>query len=175
MYNFVFSRCAKYAWLASLSLLLCACSPRFDWREVTGSEQPYQVLMPAKPASMSRVVQLAGQQLSMHMLAAEAGQISFAVGSVQVAEPGQAGLIAKAMREGMLANLRAKPEQIQTLANGNIIASGSSPQGQPLKMAARFIIDGKWVYQLVAIGPEQALQDEVTDNFLQSFKVNKSK
>ena len=106
MYNFVFSRCSKYAWLASLSLLLCACSPRFDWREVTVvREQPYQVLMPAKPASMSRVVQLAGQQLSMHMLAAEAGQISFAVGSVQVADPGQAGLIAKAMREGMLANI----------------------------------------------------------------------
>ena len=153
-------------------LLLSACSPPFNWREYHGDSAPYTVLMPDKPASLSRPVELAGLKLTLTMNAAEVRGISFAVGSLQVDEPGQAGIVMQAMRNGLLANIRSQPAKAQTLADGSLIAHGSTADGRPLKMAARFVSHGNWVYQVVAIGPEQALTQELSDSFLGSFHAN---
>ena len=68
----------------ALALTLAACSPKFDWREVRGSEAPFSILLPAKPASISRELKLDGVLLKMQMTAADVDGISFAVGSGKV-------------------------------------------------------------------------------------------
>ena len=157
---------------ACLSGLLSACSPPFNWREYHGDNAPYTVLMPDKPASLSRQVELAGLKLTMTMNAAEVKGISFAVGSLRVSDPGQAGIVMQAMRAGLLANIRSQPAQVRTLADGSLSAAGSSIDGKPLKMHARFVSHGNWVYQVVVTGPEAALNQELSDNFLGSFHAN---
>jgi hypothetical protein len=120
--------------------MLLACSPQFDWREVRGSDAPFRVLMPAKPASFSRV-QLAGLTLNMQMTAADAAGVNFAVGSVRLDDPGKAGVVAEAMKDGMLKNMQGQVTQAASSPDGIVEMQGNYG-GEVVTMAARFIIRG---------------------------------
>lgn len=155
------------------SLLLCtACSPKFDWREVRGSEAPYSVLLPGKPASYSKDMQLAGVSLKMNMQAAEAGGVSFAVGSARVGTPEQAQQVLDAMRAGMIRNIRADPAAVQSASGGELEVHGTLQNGTAVLLAGRFVARGPWVYQAVVMGPEKAVSRDVIDTFMTSFKTN---
>ena len=57
--------------VAAIFIAGTGCSPNFNWREVQGTEPSYTVLLPAKPSSHSRVVDLDGLKVTMTMTAAE--------------------------------------------------------------------------------------------------------
>ena len=79
-------RAALMATLVALS----ACTPRFDWRSVRGTDAPYTILLPAKPSTHTRSVNLGGIQASMTMTAAEVDDVTFAVGSAELPDAAQA-------------------------------------------------------------------------------------
>lgn len=150
-------------------LMLLACSPQFDWREVRGSNAPFRVLMPAKPASFSREVQLAGLKLNMQMTAADAAGVNFAVGSVRLDEPGKAGIVAEAMKDGMLKNVQGQITKTADSPDGVVEVQGKLPGGEAVTMAARFIIKGSRVYQVIVIGPARQLKQDIIDTYMSSF------
>lgn len=150
-------------------LMLLACSPQFDWREVRGSNAPFRVLMPAKPASFSREVQLAGLKLNMQMTAADAAGVNFAVGSVRLDEPGKAGIVAEAMKDGMLKNVQGQITKTADSPVGVVEVQGKLPGGEAVTMAARFIIKGPRVYQVIVIGPARQLKQDIIDTYMSSF------
>lgn len=153
-------------------LMLLACSPKFDWREVSGSDAPFRVLMPAKPASFSRDMQLAGLKLNMQMTAADAAGVNFAVGSVRLDDPGKAGIVAEAMKEGMLKNVQGQVTKTAKGPDGIVEIQGKLPDGEAVTMVARFIIKGSRVYQVIAIGPAKKLNQDVIDTYMSSFKTD---
>ncbi len=57
--------------LAAFVLACTGCSPNFNWREVQGTEPSYTVLLPAKPTSHSRAIDLDGLKVTMAMTATE--------------------------------------------------------------------------------------------------------
>ena len=57
--------------IASL-LLLSACSPKFDWREVRSETASYIVALPTKPTTYTRKIDLKGIPVSMTMIASTA-------------------------------------------------------------------------------------------------------
>ena len=63
----------------SCFFLLSACSPKFDWREIRMNDAPISLLMPGKPASHARDVDLNGIKVKMQMTAVDVNQISFAL------------------------------------------------------------------------------------------------
>lgn len=150
-------------------LMLLACSPQFDWREVRGSDVPFRVLMPAKAASFSREVQLAGLKLNMQMTAADAAGVNFAVGSVRLDEPGKAGIVAEAMKDGMLKNVQGQITKTADSPDGVVEVQGKLPGGEAVTMAARFIIKGPRVYQVIVIGPARQLKQDIIDTYMSSF------
>lgn len=152
------------------SLLLCAaCSPKFDWREVRGSDAPYSVLLPGKPTSFSKELQLEGVTLNMTMQAAQARGVSFAVGSARVA-PERAVAVLAAMKAGMLRNVQGGVADAP--AGTDIEVHGKLRDGQTVLLAGRFVARGPWVYQAIVMGPEPAVSREVIDTFMTSFKTN---
>lgn len=153
-------------------LMLLACSPQFDWREVRGNDAPFRVLMPAKPASFSRDMQLAGLTLNMQMTAADAAGVNFAVGSVRLDDLGKAGVVAEAMKDGMLKNIHGQVTQVASSPDGIVEMQGKLPDGEVVTMAARFIIRGPRVYQVIAIGPAKKLKQDVIDTYMSSFKTD---
>lgn len=164
------------ALVISSAIFLVACSPKFNWREVRGTESPFTVLLPAKPASVSREMTLNGIMLNMHMTAADVDGISFAIGSAQVSDTSKIPGVLDAMQQGMLKNIHGVPEkqfaQTGTLPAKDVVAYGTLANGQPVKFVGRFVAHGTWVYQIVIIGKEKSLTPEVVDTFMTSFKTN---
>ncbi|MCU6434174.1 hypothetical protein LPB67_10375 [Undibacterium sp. Jales W-56] len=157
------------------ALLLCACSPKFDWREVRGSDAPYSVLMPAKPSSHSRSMQLEEVRLTMQMTGADAEGISFAVGSARVDDASKIPAVLAAMKSGMLNNIHGSitSEKAGSTMQGNELeARGNLQNGQPVVLAAKFVTRGPWVYQVIIMGREKAVTRDVIDTFMTSFKIN---
>lgn len=66
-----------------LLALLAGCTPGHDWREVRNSDAAFVVLMPAKPSTLTRQIDLDGVKVSMTMTAAEIDTVTYAVGSVE--------------------------------------------------------------------------------------------
>jgi len=118
-----------------ISISLSACSPKFDWREVRATDAPFSVLLPAKPASFARDMQLNGINLKMHMTAADAAGLSFALGYTKVDDPSQLASVVAAMKAGMLKNIQADKIIEEDLNNGQIVAIGKLENGQQIKLA----------------------------------------
>lgn len=160
-----------------LCIALAACSPSLNWREVRGSDAPYSVLLPAKPSSFTRTVDLNGLKVEMSMTGAEVDDMNFVVASARIADAAQREAALSTMQQAMLRNIGAErhTDRKVTLDGGipatEIEASGRAARdGRPLLLRARFAIHGERVYQAVALGPAAQLSPETAETFLSSFK-----
>ena len=159
---------------ALLVLALVACSPSLNWREVRGSDAPYVVLLPAKPTSFARPVDLGGIKVEMSMTAAEVDDVNFAVASAKISDPAQRQAALAAMQAAMLRNIGSgqHSEKAVMLKGGvpatEVVASGKAG-ATSLVLHARFAVHGERVYQAIALGPAAKLSDEAADTFLSSF------
>ncbi|NEX63841.1 hypothetical protein [Noviherbaspirillum galbum] len=161
---------------AALALFLCACSPKYDWREVRGSQPPFVVLLPGKPATHTRVVNLEGMQVSMTMTAAEVDGTAFAVTTAELPDAGKAQAVLEAMKKGMVRNIGGTVvRETDKSADGQSVveleARGQAgPGGQARVLYARFARSGQRVYQAVVLGGQQSVPPEQAETFLGSFK-----
>jgi hypothetical protein len=161
--------------------LLVACSPKYNWREVRGKDAPFVVLLPDKPVTASRDINLDGMTLSMTMTAAEVDGVTFAVGYVVLADSKQAEAALSAMKTALVRNINGmvKPSsnsQGQTAtATNDIEASGSRNSGnsiEPLLLLGHFEAKDRRAYQVIVLGNEKAVSREEAGTFLASFKLN---
>lgn len=171
-------RAAGVAAAALLCAALAGCAPELNWREVPGKDGAYSVLLPAKPATHSRSVDLDGLKVEMDMTGAAVGELSFAVASAHIPDATQRATALAAMQTAMLRNIGAdshseKPVILKGGAQATeIVASGKGLRdGRALQMYGRFAIRGERVYQAVAVGPQDALSPEAADTFLTSLSL----
>ena len=166
--------CAAFA-----GALLLACTPKFDWREVRGTGAPYSVMLPAKPASQARPINLGGTQVVMTMTAAEAGDVTFAVGTAELPDAAAARSALSAMKTALVRNIGGTIRHEKSASAGSAYATieidASGPPndatgGQPRVLLARFVAKDRRVYQLVVTGREKAVSQEAVDTFFTSFK-----
>jgi hypothetical protein len=169
----------------ALALTLSACTPKYDWREVRGTNVPFMVMMPAKPATYARPVNLDGLQVTMTMTAAEVDDVTFAIGTAELPNAANAPAALNAMKIALVKNIGGtiKSEQSSVLAQspGTVSsqidieatgAPGGNTGGQPRLLVARFVAIDKRIYQAVVVGREKAVTRDAVDTFLTSFKLN---
>lgn len=176
--------CMKAAAL-SLSCLLIACSPEFDWREIRSQHDRFQVLMPARVASMTEPVQLDDLKAPMTLHGARVRDLSFTVGAVELAaeqvarrEHAQAS-----MRAAMVRNIGGTERSHREVMVPRVDASGASRGSVPaleieatgrmkdreVTLLARFASDGDRVWQAVVLGPHP--DAEQARLFLDSLRI----
>jgi hypothetical protein len=186
----LFFRCT--ALLAAL--LLGACSPRFDFREVRGPD--FVVALPGKPQTQTREVEYAGPggpaRLTMTLISSGVGPTLFAVGTTTLPAAALAPTEVEAsvawFRDALLRNVRGKLVAAQPLAvavpGGRTLRTAQAvrAQGQPAGVstdgkagatvvAARFIVADDRLYQVVVLGAESELTPAVLDTFFDSFRL----
>lgn len=155
-------------------LVLCACQPSLNWREIHDTDGHFRIMMPGKPASASRDIVLSGIPCTMQMRGVTEEGLTFTVGWTEAHDAQQTGLLWQAMLQGMLSNIGATVPS--GTAPGTIVrATGKTPQGTDIAMHARFLIQDNYVYQIVVTGPVKQLDTAVSDHFLQSFTRDLSK
>jgi hypothetical protein len=164
--------------LAMIALLaLGACSPDYNWRESSDNGAHFIVLLPGKPASATRSVDLDGPRVDMNMTAAEAGGATFAVGTAELPDAAAASRALDAMAAALLNNIGARAQAAPTLPGATdgyartleLDAHGVAG-GRPVRLVARLAARGKRVYQLLVLGEEKAITDENIETFFASFK-----
>lgn len=158
--------------------VLAACSPRYDWREVHGSDAPFTVLLPARPASFSRRIDLDGTPVTMTMTAAEVDGATFAVGVAELAGAMQAPRALESIRIALINNIGGNLQQAEVpgrppMADSTLDMTATGvARGQPLRLMARLVARDKRVYQILIIGNDEAMTRENAETFFTSFKTD---
>jgi hypothetical protein len=170
---------------ACAASLLAACAPDYNWREIRSAEQGWVVMLPGKPATMTRRIQLDGLDVSMTMHGARVGDtsVTVAVAALPDAEPATRARAVAAMRAGMLRNIAgterealAAPLRVVDEAGKAVGAEAAvrvdatgTAQGKPQQLLAGFGARDARAYQWVVLGP--SLDREQARTFLESFRL----
>ena len=169
---FSVARCL--ALLALFVSVLTACSPKYNWREAHGEKIQFTVLLPAKPASFTRQIDLDGLPVSMTMTAAEIDGVTFAVGAAELADAAQTPKALEAMRTALLNNIGGTPTAATIPGKPgvdrsvDVVAAGVA-RGQPMRLMARLLARDKRIYQVLIVGPEKSIETEHAETFFTSF------
>lgn len=177
-------RCAPLA-AAACALVLAACSPDYNWREIRQPAEGYLVMLPARPASMSRPINLDGLAVTMSMTGARVDEQTFTVGTAMLpdAEPATREKAGAAMRAAMVRNIAGREiasadVQVPVLDGaGRSVASQGATRieaagevaGRPAHMSAQFVARGHRAWQVVVIGPDP--DPGHSQQFLDSFRL----
>lgn len=175
----------KIIMAALAALLLGACSPEYNWRELRSAEGGHLVMLPAKPASMTRDIHLEEMPVSMAMQGARVGKTSFTVAVATLPDDSEAtrAKAVAAMRAGMLRNIAGVEKSVRsvpvplvdfggapvgTLPGTRVDAEGEV-KGEPVTMSAGFVARSNRAWQWVVLGP--APDPEQVATFLDSFRL----
>ena len=77
-------RALRIVGLATLCILIVACSPRFDWRTIKNDAQGYAVMFPSKPQLIERSITYQKTSLKQTLEFAKVDEDVFAVMTTQI-------------------------------------------------------------------------------------------
>ena len=164
------------------AILLIGCTPKFNWREVRGTDAPFVVVMPAKPETYARPIRLGDVQVTMTMTASEVDGMTFAVGTATLPDASKAVASIHLMKSALVNNISgtirkervsgSTQHQVTSIDLEIVGASTASSSGQPRLMVARLIAKDNKVYQALVVGLEKSVTPEALDTFFTSLNLN---
>ena len=168
-----------------LAVLLMACSPEFDWREVRADDASFVVLLPAKPASMTRRIELDGLSLDMTMHGAKVRDTAYTVGVIKLPDASEAtqSKALAAMQAAMVRNISGTLRVDRPVSITRVDAAGARVDAVPGKeieavgrmgdrdarLLARFVSVDARAWQVVVLGPDT--DREQAEQFLESVRL----
>lgn len=154
-----------------------ACSPTLDWREFVPEGTDISVAFPCRPDRHARAVMVAGAKARMEMLACKAGDATFALAFVDVADPAGVSATLAELRATAESNLQGAAKQSAPLRikgmtpneqAARITIAGKLSDGAAVQEHAAFFVRGLRVYQATVIGAKPA--PLVVDTFIDGLK-----
>ena len=178
-------RAALRASLAAPAAWLAGCSPELDWREIRAEDAACWVMLPAKPARLTRPIHLEGLKVDMTMVGAQVRDVAYTVGTIRLPDAAAATRerALAAMRTAMVRNIdgaergarevpidRIDPGGTRTgaVTGVEVVATGRM-RGAEATMIARFAGEGARVWQAVVLGT--AIDRDAAATFLGSLKL----
>lgn len=159
------------------ALLLAACSPALDWREVRPGDSAAVAMFPCRPASHARKLPLAGGEVLLTLHACQAGEVTWALSYADLGDPARVAPALGELQRSAAANISAGEPQALPLAvpgatpyagSGRVALSGRRADGQPVQSQVAVFAKGTRVFQATAIGP--ALPAEALQTFFDGLK-----
>ncbi len=159
------------------TLTLGACSPKYNWRESSDNGAHFVVLLPGKPTSATRTVDLDGPKVEMSMIATEIDGTTFAVGTAELADNAAASRALDAMGTALLNNIGGKaidraplPGKTEGFSRTLELDAQGMARGRPLRLVARLASKDRRIYQVLILGDQHAVTEENIETFFSSFK-----
>jgi hypothetical protein len=166
----------RAAWM--LLLMLGACAPVLDWREVKPEDSAASLMFPCKPTTDARMVSLAGGRVRMQIAACRAGDVTWALAYADVADPVKVTPALAALRESAVGNLKGSATAVGALQIAGMTPNpqaerlrvrGGLPSGEAVTLEAGFFVRGTRVYQATVMG--KALDAEALAMFFDGVKL----
>jgi hypothetical protein len=150
-----------------LLLLLTACNPVFNWREVRPDNTALTVLLPCKPDKAQRSVPLGGRPTELAMLGCDAGDATFAIAVATLDDAAQA---AAALAGWQTASPLKLPGADALPPAVLVRASGQRTDGRAVQSQAAYFSQGRQVFQAVIYADK--MDPEVAETFFSSLKLD---
>lgn len=158
-------------------VVLAACSPAHDWREVRSADGAVQALFPCRPQLHERRLVLAGAMVKLSLQACESGGQTWGLASADLVDPANLGPALNELAVAAGANLGAAARTVPLQVPGatphagsrRLALEGRRPDGEAAQMRVALFTHGTRVYQATVLGPR--LPEEPVDTFLGSLRV----
>lgn len=161
-----------------VSATLGGCSPALDWREFEPEGSGLVVTFPCRPDRHARNVTVAGVVTRMDMLVCAAGDATYALSFIDVADP--AGVAAalthlRALATTNLGAAAAVPDEARVRGMtpnpmaARLALAGLRSDGTAVQQHAVFFAKGLRVYQASVVGAEPP--GEAVDTFFAGLKL----
>lgn len=182
------ARCTQRALCGTLLvvLLLAACSPKYDWREIRATDAGWTAMLPGRQAGATRDITLGDMPVKMTMQGARVDETSFTVASAVLpdAQPATRTRALAAMREALVRNIGGRETAASDVtaplvdASGRRIGEAAGMQvtaagqirGQPATMIARLYVRNARAVQALVVGPD--VDREQADRFFESLRLH---
>jgi hypothetical protein len=158
------------------SVLLAACSPALNWREVR-FDGGLKALLPCKPDRGSRQMPLVGKMVEMQMVGCEAAGAMFAVAHVELDDASEVDAAQTAWQAAMLANMQAAGSQLETYKPKGaatapkpvrLTAQGRRADGKAVVAQGTWFSQGKHLYHAVIYADK--VGTDVAEPFFSGFE-----
>jgi hypothetical protein len=156
------------AFVLGPALLLGACSPKLDWRELKSPEGDFVAMLPGRAEHERRAVS-GSPGAEMQLWTARAQDSLFAVGFADY--PGAKNGLLEKTRDALVANINGRLTK-----DGEIVLDGARGRefraaGPAIELTARLLLRGTRVYQIAVLAKPGALSDPELDLFFSSFQL----
>jgi hypothetical protein len=159
-------------------VLLLACAPALDWREVRPAASGIALWFPCRPDSHARQVQLGPDSVRMELHACTAAGTTWALAFADMGDPARVGPALLELHSAAVKNIAA-PEQKSLAfklegatpnpASRRVQLQGRMPDGRAVTEQVAVFARGTRVLQLIALGVK--LDTEAADSFFGSVRV----
>jgi len=164
--------------LLGLALLLTACSPTLNWREVRPGGE-LKALLPCKPDQGSRRQSLAGREIEVQMLGCEAAGALYAVSVAELGDARHAALAVQVQwQANLLGNMQASASTSSAwaLKGANAMlepvrlkARGLQPDGRPVAAEAVWFAQGTRLYHAVIYA--ERITEQMSEPFFSGLEL----
>ena len=163
----------------SALLVLAACSPALNWREIRPDHTRLSLWLPCKPDKAEKVVPLGGQPTPLLMLGCEADGATFAVAVADLGDAARAAPVLAVWQRLTWENMKALPASRQalplTISGASAVppvtrmaAQGRRADGSAVSGQAAYFAQGSQVFQVVMYAPQ--INPEAAETFFSSLK-----
>lgn len=164
----------RMACVALCAMLLGACTPTYNWREVLIADGAARAAFPARPGTDTRDITLDGQPLRFSLTSARVGDAVFAVGHAPLPQalegnPARQRELATALARALYENLHAAPPAAAPAYGADIEVRGQVG-GRPVWALGRVWVHGGLLVEAVATGSEAGLPPEPAREFVSSLR-----
>jgi hypothetical protein len=161
-----------------LSLAFPACTPTYNWREITIAPPGLHASFPCKPDQAERKLPFAqGREAVVHAVGCEAGGASYAVLWADLDSPAGLGAALSQWKQASLAAANARPESEAAFVPRGALAipesvqvrgTGRRPDGSAVQGAWAHFARGRQVFQAMVYAP--SLKSEMAESFFTGLR-----
>jgi hypothetical protein len=168
---------AGAGWAGAAALLLAACAPALDWREVRPEGSHMTLLMPCKSTAQQRQLPLAGAAVRLSLQACSADGQTWGVAHADVEDPARVAVALAELRASAAANVAAGAVELLPLqvpgatpqpGSERVRFDGRLPDGRTVQAQVAVLAQGTRVFQVTALG--ERLPAEAADTFFGSIR-----
>ena len=164
--------------LIAAAVVLAACSPALDWREVRPDGSGAALMLPCRPASHARDVVLAGAPARLTLYACNTSGMTWALAYADLDDPGRVRLALRELRAAAATNLGAGPDRpldwrmagaTPHAESGRFELQGRLPAGKAVREQVAVYARGTTVYQATVVG--ETLDPEAVEVFFSGLRL----
>lgn len=158
-----------------LCVFLVGCSEELDWRELHSQAGGFALMLPSKPAHIDHAAQIGGASVQLHMLSSELKGMAFGASYAERPANISADRLLSDSRDALLRNIDGRVESEQAIEVGQARGIEFHALGQagaePMRLAARLLVDQDRLYQVVFIGRAARAAKVDLRFYLDSFRL----